>query len=165
MRKIIFLDFDGPIATSTSYRAVELGSNGLVSAEYMERYLDPVLVGRVEAICQSTDAKIVLSTSWVSMCGTDKCTEMLKAKGLGDTRIIGATPRKMSNYFRGNEIQWWLDDNKDVRISDYIILDDDRDFHLGQMQRWIDTPFDIGITDEQVALAIEMLGDLWMIKT
>lgn len=155
-RKIVFLDFDGPIATEQSYAAA-YPENQLISKMEPERLIDDVLVKRVEAICAEADAYIVLSTSWALMQGSEWCSTMLYSKGVTKGRVIGATPRRMSNYFRGNEIDWWLEKNRDVSREDYVILDDDKDFHPHQLPRLIVTPFNLGITEEQVKQVISML--------
>lgn len=154
-RKIVFLDFDGPIATSHSYKRVDAGK--IVSGGDPSRYIDNELVKRVEELCVKADAHIVLSTSWVLIQGKDWCVEMLESKGVSVGRVIGATPRRLSNHYRGNEINWWLRDNLDVSLSDCVILDDDKDFYPDQMPRFIETPFDIGLTEAQVELAVSML--------
>lgn len=144
-RKIIFLDFDGPIATRHTHAAAKADTEGLDRVE-SAKYLDPVLVGHVEAICAATGAEVVLSTSWVTIHGVNTCIKYLTEKGLSPGRVTGATPRRMSNYFRGNEISWWLDNNPDV---EYVILDDDRDFHEDQLKRHVETPFNTGLTAKQ----------------
>lgn len=156
-RKILFLDFDGPIATSHSY--MRAPNVRIVSGGDAEKFIDEELVARVETICAATEAKIVLSTAWVGIQGAGWCTTMLESKGISPHRIIGATPRKMSNHFRGNELNWWFEQNPDVSLRDCVILDDDRHFYPDQLSRLIETPFDIGLTEEQARLAISMLGD------
>lgn len=139
VRKIVFLDFDGPIATEQSYeRAYPHGK--LISKVEPEKFIDEVLVKRVEDLCAGAEAHIVLSTSWALMQGSEWCSDMLYSKGITKGRVIGATPRRMSNYFRGNEIDWWLENNPDVSSEDYVILDDDTNFHPYQLGRLLVTP-------------------------
>ena len=71
--------------------------------------------------------------------------------------IIGRTKRLGTD--RGIEIQQWLDDNKDLDIEKFVILDDDMDMeHL--LRHLVHTDTNIGMTYYTYYEAKQKLGGL-----
>lgn len=165
MKKIIFLDIDGVIATPKS---VEDGLWGLTNE----------CQDRLGKILSETGAKIVLSSSW-RLHTLDKTIEYMRSKGFRFCdSLIGVTIRAY-HYIekgvhlgipRGVEIKQWIDTNihsnnghdwqrkyvgKDFT---YLILDDDTDMLLEHYQHFVRTDSMEGLTDADVLRAVAILN-------
>lgn len=123
--RIIFLDVDGV----------------LNNEETTDRYqgwigIDPLLVDKLKEIYNDSNKKeetrIVITSSWryekikkfALVDGSyDYLLGRLKDAGL---EVIGCTDMdKQSGWYRGREINKWLEDNKDKNVSTFVILDDE----------------------------------------
>ena len=154
--KVIFLDFDGVITTQKS--KYKLDSDALH------------LLGK---IINSTDAKIVISSSWRqrTLEGTIKAlqdTSDFRLNGIEFPfidRIVGITDKiygvaltdkeKHISLLRGVEIREWL--NEHPEVTNYVILDDDSDMLLEQANHFVKTDTYEGLTNENVEQAIDIL--------
>lgn len=116
--KVIFLDVDGVLNSMESVLLFRHTNT-----------LDPVRVGMVARLCEETDAKIVVSSSWRghTLQNTKDSLAEAGAESLVPL-IIGQTPRIPGK--RGHEIAAWLLGNK---VDGYVILDDDSDMLPGQV--------------------------------
>jgi len=152
--KVVFLDFDGPIIPIQSHQ----NKRGLREKAW------PPCIAALNRITDSTGAKIVISRSW--RWGSDGSNAKMLLKQWGVTgEIIGITPIletawKPDNKLwiavpRGREIASWLSDNKEC--DSFVILDDDDDME-DLKPRLIQTPFEIGLTEQDADRAIEMLN-------
>lgn len=154
--KVIFLDFDGVITSVKS-----------------KWNLDPEKMDLIKYICDSTGAKIVISSSWrkYDLESTIKhiTTESLFT-GHGvfsiPELVVGITPRfdyfydsedKYIHIPKGVEIEHYL--NRYSDIDTYVILDDDSDILLNQADFFIQTNPYTGITKEEAERAIKILND------
>lgn len=167
MDKYIFLDIDGVIATPKTV------IKGLWS-------LTPECQDRLGKIIEATDAKIVLSSSWRHN-DLEQTIPFMIEKGFHFCgRLIGVTIRAYKyvdkeqkihlSIPRGVEIKQWIDTNihsnngKDWEYKEvgkdfnYVILDDDSDMLLEHKDNFIRTDSEIGLTDENVIQAIEILA-------
>jgi hypothetical protein len=130
--KIIFLDIDGVLN---------------VYCQSRDRYgctFHQHLVDNLKMIIDTTDAKIVISSSW-RVDGIDIMKKMWKFRNLpGD--VIDITPDLYytysgkdgdDDYSRGDEIQLWLDNNP--QVTNYVIIDDDTDMLPNQMKQFVRT--------------------------
>jgi hypothetical protein len=156
--KVIFLDIDGVLNhdkwyTSDTYKNMYQNENN-------ELDLDPICVERINNICHKTNAKIVISSNWrISWYGT---ILRLTRGGLKEQYIIDKTPERMwvniPNFdrSRGAEINDWLEQHNEC--ENYIILDDRTDFKKEQLYHFIKINPNIGLTDEQMIKAIDMLN-------
>lgn len=163
MRKIIFLDMDGVIATPRVIR------HGLWSC-------DPECQKNLKLILDKTDAEIILSSSW--RMGTLGETFKLLNENQFDfsDRITGMTPRlysgenvKFQHIPRGMEIEEWIDTNvhtkklsgmiyKELGVDyNYVILDDDIDMLYHQRHNFVNTDWETGLTEEDAYRAINIL--------
>ena len=157
--KIVFLCIDG-VLNSEEYFNKCFSSDDVYD-------LDQEAINRLIKFLDDTNAKIVISSSLRSL--NDKSTilefsahELLKKL---IPYIIGVTPRFHKCRKRGNEIAYWIDmlsidysalvKNgcvlENVEISKnyrYVIVDDDSDMLRGQ--NFVQTDFQIGLTDEDV---------------
>lgn len=109
--------------------------------------MHPTFVKRLENILRVTDCEIVISSNW-RIGGYKKEDSNFKTalrKACVDldedyyaihnqarydyicSKIIGATPQKMSLYHRGQEIYMWLEEEKEETNTTYnfVIVDDD----------------------------------------
>lgn len=146
---IVFLDIDGV----------------LNSAQWFEHFptpgkwdLDPVLVKRVNAIVETADASIVISSNWRVHMRPQHLVDLLEKQGLYPHRIVGMTPRLFNGTTigpRGPEIAEWLKRDQD-RTEKFVILDD-RDDMGNLIPFLVQTNGEIGITDTDVDRAISML--------
>lgn len=154
--KVIFLDFDGVITTEASKWRLDT---------------DKMLL--VKRICDETSAKIVISSSWRRFTLEDTFNMLSEYEQSGKEvpfilkdYVVGITNRmyafKEGNVHihyglpRGCEISRYLTEHKD--ISKYVILDDDADMLLEQAPYFINTNWGLGINEQDVEKAIEILN-------
>jgi hypothetical protein len=166
--KIIFLDVDGVLNSGRSFIAFAKNSR---AAEYADdpywfkitkATIDPVSVGLLNRVLEDFDAHFVLSSTH-RMYFEDGPDKLQKIKGymnhigvLGD-RCIGYTPR--FNAIRGEEIQHWIEENKDLyTIENMIILDDSSDFLQEQMEFHVHCKGGHGITEENYRQMTRLFG-------
>lgn len=155
--KVIFLDFDGVITTRQS-----------------KYKLDPEKMALVGRILDAADAKIVISSSWrrYSLEETIKhITDTGNFFVCGNPftypeAVVGVTERMYSFCYpnnnrhfglpRGCEIEHYLNRHND--IDSYVIIDDDQDMLLCQAENFVHTNGEIGLTEDDVEKAIEILN-------
>lgn len=122
--KVIFLDIDGVL-------------NSVESAMVYKSYqrLNPVCVGLLERLVENTGAKIVISSSWrIGHENLDSLRENLRRAGLTEPLLREIIDRTAAhaNGHRGDEVGAWLNEHIG-EVEAYVILDDDSDFHPGQV--------------------------------
>lgn len=133
--KIIFLDIDGVLNVISQTRD-KYGSN------FHQHFID-----NLRTLIDTTDAKIVISSSWRTGGdeGSNTMKNMWKFRNLPG-EVIDITPDLYytysgpdgdDDYCRGDEIQLWLDTHKE--ITNYVILDDDNDMLPTQMENFVRT--------------------------
>jgi hypothetical protein len=124
--RLIFLDFDGVLNSYRTVWGAPQGKNG-----WDENHLDPVSIGLVRKLCELTDAKIVISSTWRDHYSNDELKEILAKKGWPDAPIIGRTRSTLSYRFRGSEVGEWMEDfvHRDGnKVESWVILDDNHWF-------------------------------------
>ena len=166
MDKYIFLDIDGVIATP------EYTMNGLWT-------FNPEKLILLEKIVKVTDANIVISSSWRKE-NIDRMKDKFAEHGMSEfllSKVVGSTIRAYQYISReckihlciprGVEIKQWIDANildkgrKELVLGTdyiYIILDDDTDMLLEQSDYFLNTNWDIGLTEEISDKAISILN-------
>lgn len=168
MKKIIFLDIDGVLATP----------------EYLKDgqwALNPEKQKMLGRILDETDAEIVLSSSWRHN-SLEKTKEYMEEEGfLFVDKLVGVTIRAYQymeretgihlSIPRGVEIKQWIDTNihsdngknwKRLIVNKdytYVILDDDSDMLMEHQNNFVRTKSDIGLTEEDVQKAISILNN------
>lgn len=150
--KIIFLDFDGPLI---SYRSI-LANGGIPMStnEPDIKFFDETAIKLIKSIANHTNAKIIVSSTWRD----SPCYENM-ADNL-DLPISGRLPLYDGKLTRGEEIRRWLNDNP--RVTQYAIVDDDKDFYDYQLPHLVNTPESNGFTWAcAVKLAILMGVHIW----
>lgn len=152
-RKIIFLDIDGVLVNRAS---LQRRSGGQAEA-------DGSCIDALNQILFETGALIVVSSTW-RIYGFNKISSVFEAWKVA-APVWSLTPdltRKKGYLYdgveRGDEIQKWIDDHKDL-VGNYVIIDDDTDMkHL--THRLVKTQFETGLTMKDAARAISMLNEL-----
>ena len=142
---ILFLDIDGVLNSLGSVLALGDPSH----------HLDPVSVGLMARLCQETDAKIVVSSTW----RIGRTVEMLKneldklgAHKVAD-RIIDRT--KDFRAIRGKQIAQWIEDN--AFEGRYVIVDDDSDMLPEQKPYFVHTSWEDGFKAKHYRDALKIL--------
>ena len=159
LERIIFLDFDGVLATPHSYMSAPSKSS--------DEYHDGLLINRnrvqrLETIYRKTRASIVLSTTWRLLFPIAKNTMWLRRLGL-TAPILGQTPN-MSEHTRGIEILSWLAKHA-PDCQHWIAIDDDwdnmcpiTDDHLIKTYWMPPKGKPIGLSKRHIEEAIRKLG-------
>lgn len=172
MRRIIFLDMDGVIATP------QVVHGGLWRP-------DPNCQDQLARVLNATGAELVISSSWRLNTISETMVDLTSKGFRFSDRITGVTIRAY-NYIRegiamsiprGVEIRQWLDHNihsggnglyvpgrngtyvrRNLGIDyQYVILDDDTDMLLEQAEHFVQCEPLIGLTAERADAAIEIL--------
>lgn len=161
--KVIFLDIDGVLNSEKFW--TEISQSGRwIKAEKEGRNrdeqsalanIDRNAVDLLNRIVKETDAEIVISSTWKNDINLP-----YKLRYMGLIKpYYGITPYSNTRH-RGTDIELWLDlykeDNTEIK---YVILDDDTDMLEEQMPFFIHTDFRVGLTEQDVKKAIEILKD------
>lgn len=146
----MFLDIDGVLATSSSYKKVTKPGLGL--PDDSSQLLDMALVQRFNRFAHHVGARVVVSSAWRRWFGVDWFKEKVCPLVEGVTKV------------RGDDIRW-------LEISDYmylhcisqdqiVILGDDHDMEALR-SRWVKTAFSgphPGFTRKHMRKALQILG-------
>lgn len=162
MRPILFLDIDG-VLNSTAFFIKREGKPWDNRDLDM---LDPVAVAELDRVLTTTDADVVVSSSWRKLHKGTVIWGLLAQKGLtvGSDRFIGKTPdawdhkdiRDSVGDDRGVEIAMWLSEHRPQGCV-FAIVDDDGDMWRLR-DRWVHTPHAIGLTTETADKLITLLS-------
>ena len=157
--KVIFLDFDGVITIPETKWNISLSH-----------------VKRIKKICDKTDAKLVISSSWQRYAGTKNETREERVanwlNGILMKNIKGPIKKFFEDYTydmsgrfygefgneRGSDIKSWLTRNPEV--NNYVIIDDEGDMLDEQLYHFVQTDWVFGIQDREVKLAIDVLNNV-----
>lgn len=143
--KIIFLDVDGVLNMH--------GSGGYMALNRKRMQL-------LQEIIENTGAVIVLSSTWrILDRSMKKLSRNLSYRGL---KIYDTTPQfglkdSGERYYRGHEIQYWLDNHPEV--TNYVIIDDDSDMLDSQLRNFVQTDGQIGLTETLAYRAAYILNN------
>lgn len=129
MDKIIFLDIDGVLNVYCQGRD-EFGCT------FHQQFED-----NLRAIIEETGAKIVVSSTW-RLSGLQVMQDMWNKRKLPG-KVIDITPH-IDICKRGEEIQYWLDNNQ---VINYVIIDDDSDMLKSQLKNFVKTSGNINHPD------------------
>jgi hypothetical protein len=147
--KVVFLDIDGVLNCGADW-----------SASRRTDALTQVCVERFAGLLSRTRARIVLSSTWRHAYGLVPTMKALERHGCpcAMARCVGQTPDGKP-LPRGWEILQWLEKTPHV-VDAYVILDDMTDAGWGHDPRvHVQTNWQTGLTDEDVARAEEVLRD------
>ena len=152
MSKAVFLDIDGVLNNQNHIlKLIEL----LGEKQYCQLNKD---LGEIpfdyrsckwlHKLIKETNADVILSSTWrISkdlINGIEKYAEI---------KIKDVTPRL--NTIRGEEIQQYLDTHKE--ITNYVIIDDDKDMLESQKDHFVNTDFLNGFTKGKYILCKKIL--------
>jgi len=118
MKIIIFLDFDGVMVTDRNLAQL-MANNSPLRDDYGAKF-DPICVGFLKQIIESTDAEIVVTSTWKMTLGLEGLQQMWDARQLPG-KVIDITP-DIDPIHRGDEIAAWLDAS--LGAARYAIIDD-----------------------------------------
>lgn len=149
--RVLFLDFDGVVATSGSYKRRyrhiwnELGRTGrLPTGKRLQQFVEsvstvdgawelvfnPEMCERVQRLLVLADADYVLSTSWRNMFPQEELEGFLAFNGLSQ-KAVGITPSVGLDVFdrhkRGNQILRFCQEHGIDDARRIIILEDEED--------------------------------------
>ena len=151
--KIIFLDIDGVLNNRKWFSHISNHPQDKTKT-WLQKQFEPRAVSLLNDLIEAAGAKIVVSSSWRIGHTKDELQKLLQEAGL-KYDLLDYTPCKMSNYYRGNEIQWWLNDHPEV--TSFVILDDNSDM-LHLMDKLVKTSNNHGLQREHIEKAKEILG-------
>lgn len=153
--KVIFLDFDGVITTLDSKWKINMYKINIIND-----------------ICDKTDAKIVVTSTWRMGYHDDvyECHERLKRyfikhnylDNFKDTfdkfinNIVGMT--ECIGGLRGDEIKSYI--NEHPEVENYVIIDDDSDMCDDQLCNFVQTDTCDGITERDAKLCVDILNGI-----
>ena len=141
--KVIFLDIDGVL--NDGFTILGTGKD-FPTIDHLTC---------LKQIIDATDAKIVLSSSWrYHKSDFNDAKNALRNVGLAIMDKTKELPRG-----RGAEISEWL--SRHPEVDNYVILDDHNDsytnFSINQQEHLIQTEFTLGLLQEHVQQAIDIL--------
>ena len=143
MKPLIFFDFDGVLCTRKTYLSAAKATEG-----YFAELGAPACVAALNRTIATTGADIVVSSTW--RLGGRDCIDQLKTWGVQGL-VLGMTPHLEGG--RGYDIQAYLDENP---CDNFVILDAYDD--MGHLRsRWVQTTFELGLTEEIADKAIALL--------
>ena len=152
MRKIIFLDFDGVL--NTEYYQGLLQFQGKQWQDQYGAFFDPRAVRQLKRVIDTTDADIVVESSWKYL-GLEAMQELWRVRNLPG-RVIDITPSLTDNASKGEEIAAWLSEYA-MPDTRYVIIDDEYVVLDSQIPYFILTnPYE-GLTEEHADRAISIL--------
>ena len=144
--KVIFLDIDGVLCTEKSYLAY--GSKGMMFE------WDDLACRFLKTICEKSNTKIVISSTW--RCGVENqkhLHQQLQKYGLEEHLHEDKYTKDFSNI-RGKEIEDWLKRNGH---EEYVILDDCEIMLPEQLPYFIKTDYFEGLMFADYQKVIEIL--------
>lgn len=172
MKKYIFIDFDGVLNTERHHCA--LVAAGKKTSDEFGPSFDPEAVANLEKIVDETGAVIVICSSW-KLEGVDRMMALWRIRKMPGV-LAGCTPDYIPGMDilnldlenpdalaqlagKGNEVKQWLSENapKNPEHYRYVILDDVPDFLPEQMDHYIQVDPRVGITEDNIDKAIDIL--------
>ena len=174
--KVLFLDIDGVLNSDNwfAYRIYCVKNNMVnilmnfvdtddCNIKHKLTMLDDRAIANLNRIIEETGCKVVLSSLWRSPSESENIftQDLLKLKGF-KYEFYDVTPRLWFSDFstrRGEEINVWLDkESEKHEIESFVILDDDSDILPEQMNNFVHVDGQVGLTDRDVLIAIEILN-------
>ena len=155
MSKYIFLDIDG-VLNSTSFN--EWCINNGFKEWWSYGLLDQDCIMRLKRLVSTTDAKIVLCSSWrTSFHHMAQLAQQLDLYGLN----IYGTTNEYNNMGRGQQIMEWIYNHENCDY--YVVLDDDNDIrdyppNTEVTAHLVVPDYQVGLTELNVDEALNILG-------
>lgn len=157
--RVLVSDLDGVVNHWVWYRRMKKRRRrGQDTSSW--RWLDPACLNRLDEICESTDARLVISSGWRHYLPEEQIRKDLRRAGLR-TPVLGFTPKLGPHHpappdLRWKEIEAWREANPwATRIC---ILEDCAGW-VAHFPRgiWVQPDIQRGLTWEQVREAKDIL--------
>ena len=161
MIKYVFLDIDGTINSRDWDRYYK--DNDLKYNPEIDPDIDFRAVNRINKLIDTTNAKIILSSSWRFYLS--ETINRLKNSGLkyqikdiikGEECVYNDNWPDIKHPTRGELIKDFITDNP---CDNYIILDDNNDMTDEQQSHFIKTTMEHGFTDKDLEKTIQILNE------
>lgn len=159
--KVIFLDIDG-VLNNEVYSKQKYDEWEKLGRPQRKRFdensdnFDPRCMELLNELITSTGAEVVISSAWRSGHTKEELQVLFEQYGFKH-KILDYTPRMgHAATVRGNEIKWWIHENKELigpdywRWYDYVILDDDSDMLLEQRNNFLCINGYMGLTPKDI---------------
>ena len=152
---VIFLDIDGVLVTRRSLSASKSG----IRSDF-----DGDCVDRLNRLCATTGARVVISSSWrvpAYRLGIGWLLDHFRAQGV-NVPVVGMTPVGTPVYgdYRGREIEVFYEAHK-RHIGAIAILDDDSDMDPFEGRHVKTGGLTDGLRDVDVDVATMLLREPW----
>lgn len=146
---VLFLDVDGVLNSLEFYERLRAKYN--YDGAWQNGLLDQECVMRLYKIVKSTQACIVMTSSWrTNPAQMTKIVNQLRAYNL---EIYGIT--EINGLSRGQQILNWV---RAMKANNYVVLDDDDDVvDMDMFRHWVQTDYTCGLSDSDVCMAIHIL--------
>jgi hypothetical protein len=151
--KVIFLDFDGVLATEDYTESLLI--TGQKTKDKFGTLFTPNCIEQLNWIINQTNAKIIITSSWKNYLSLWDFIRMWRYRKISGM-IIGVTPSV--SIYRGEEIDQWLCNHKG--IINYVIIDDMdyKQFREEQYSHLITTNHFLGLNRDTAERAIALLN-------
>lgn len=163
--KIVFLDVDGvlnshEIAAEHYHRTGEMGFGGFFAEDDTATHNNVIWgqaqVDRLRKIVETTQAAIVISSTWRLNFSLAKFKEMFAVYGWPDAPVIDKTDSAFVD--RCDEIAAWLSRHHE-KVTGFVVIDDDKDaWRPMESCHFVRTKIRNGLQDNHVEAAIHALG-------
>jgi hydroxymethylpyrimidine pyrophosphatase-like HAD family hydrolase len=149
MIKVLFLDIDGVLNTDRQQWHCQM--NCITPIDEFGYEFDHKAVDNLATILEETGAEIVISSSW-KFLGLQTLQKMWEDRKLPGT-ILDITPDGKS---KGWEIDEWLMECES-QVNRYAIIDDENDILPKQLNHFVQTNYQFGITCKDAERVITIL--------
>ena len=149
MIKVLFLDIDGVLNTDRQHWHCQM--NGITPVDEFGYEFDHKAVDNLATILEETSAEIVISSSW-KFLGLQTLQKMWEDRKLPGT-ILDITSDGKS---KGWEIDEWLMECES-QVNRYAIIDDENDILPKQLNHFVQTNSQFGITCKDAERVITIL--------
>ena len=146
--RYLFLDFDGVLNSASAFARLK----GTYAAG---KCIDPEAVKRLDRIVEATNCAIVVSSAWRQLYDNYDLYRTLRHYG-SEWACLNLYSQTGSYGDRPFEVRQWLHTEADG--IGYVILDDtDFDWDKDQRSHLVLTTWELGLLDEHVDKAIDIL--------
>ncbi len=152
--KIVFLDIDGvlnSVDSAIAYHWLKINMDKRTN----EERLDMISVQLLKRLCETVDAKIVVSSTWRLGRTKDDFVRIFNNYHWPDFPYVGRTDS--DGQQRGDEIRRYVDANN-IAHDEYIILDDDSDMLPEQHDRFVHVSNVNGFRSKHYCRALRLFG-------
>ena len=136
-------------------RVLFLDIDGVLNHGETDTYFECEKVEILNKILTTTDANLVVTSTWRLGATPEEMDQLLASKGVIPGRVIGVTPDLDDR--RAQEIQEWLKEwSQRYEVEKIVILDDRTDLDLLN-NVLVKTTRTLGLTEQDATLAIQYL--------